>query len=228
MRKGNIFIPLAAIVLALMAFSTAVYFGYGLWKDQQDDTVTACTDEAKLCPDGSAVGRTGPKCEFAACPGESTTNEAVYCAQDVKTCDDGSFVARQAPNCEFASCPDATSKTMATYSAAEIVADPTRFDNQTACVKGWYQSSFEFTAFAANTTKDAAGHVVPKEPFINVYDSPDSSTLTCTDNERATRSCAGEITHCGRLRYAGPGEKGYGASETMRWQLEPLTLAPDS
>ena len=29
----------------------------------------ACTMEAKLCPDGSAVGRSGPNCEFAACPG---------------------------------------------------------------------------------------------------------------------------------------------------------------
>ena len=28
----------------------------------------ACTDEAKVCPDGSAVGRTGPNCSFAACP----------------------------------------------------------------------------------------------------------------------------------------------------------------
>ncbi len=28
----------------------------------------ACTQEAKLCPDGSAVGRTGPQCEFAPCP----------------------------------------------------------------------------------------------------------------------------------------------------------------
>lgn len=28
----------------------------------------ACTMEAKICPDGSAVGRTGPKCEFAECP----------------------------------------------------------------------------------------------------------------------------------------------------------------
>lgn len=33
----------------------------------------ACTQEAKLCPDGSAVGRTGPNCEFAACPTASTT-----------------------------------------------------------------------------------------------------------------------------------------------------------
>ncbi|MEK7631110.1 MAG: PKD domain-containing protein [Patescibacteria group bacterium] len=30
----------------------------------------ACTQEAKLCPDGSYVSRTGPKCEFAACPGQ--------------------------------------------------------------------------------------------------------------------------------------------------------------
>ncbi len=28
----------------------------------------ACTMEAKMCPDGSSVGRTGPQCEFAACP----------------------------------------------------------------------------------------------------------------------------------------------------------------
>lgn len=33
---------------------------------------TACTQEAKLCPDGSSVGRTGPNCEFKACPGEPT------------------------------------------------------------------------------------------------------------------------------------------------------------
>ncbi len=28
----------------------------------------ACTQEAKLCPDGSYVGRIGPKCKFAQCP----------------------------------------------------------------------------------------------------------------------------------------------------------------
>ncbi|HEV7121757.1 MAG TPA: hypothetical protein VGN56_02980 [Candidatus Paceibacterota bacterium] len=28
----------------------------------------ACTAEAKVCPDGSSVGRTGPNCAFAACP----------------------------------------------------------------------------------------------------------------------------------------------------------------
>jgi hypothetical protein len=35
-----------------------------------------CTMEAKLCPDGSAVGRVGPNCEFAPCP--NATNCSAY------------------------------------------------------------------------------------------------------------------------------------------------------
>ncbi len=33
------------------------------------DTIpVACTMDAKICPDGTGVGRTGPNCEFAPCP----------------------------------------------------------------------------------------------------------------------------------------------------------------
>jgi len=35
----------------------------------------ACTEEAKICPDGSAVGRTGPNCEFAPCPNQAVADE---------------------------------------------------------------------------------------------------------------------------------------------------------
>jgi hypothetical protein len=35
-----------------------------------DDNQVACTLDAKMCPDGSAVGRVPPTCEFAPCPGE--------------------------------------------------------------------------------------------------------------------------------------------------------------
>jgi hypothetical protein len=37
-------------------------------KGSPTPSVKACTQEAKLCPDGSYVGRTGPNCEFAPCP----------------------------------------------------------------------------------------------------------------------------------------------------------------
>lgn len=45
----------------------------GLWvvnvrTARAPDGGKACTQEAMLCPGGSAVGRTGPNCEFAACP----------------------------------------------------------------------------------------------------------------------------------------------------------------
>jgi len=32
------------------------------------NTAAACPDDAKVCPDGSSVGRSGPSCTFAACP----------------------------------------------------------------------------------------------------------------------------------------------------------------
>lgn len=39
-----------------------------LYPEPVTETDTACTMEAKICPDGTAVGRSGPACEFAACP----------------------------------------------------------------------------------------------------------------------------------------------------------------
>ncbi len=46
----------------------------GFWVvDTRAPDVPACTKEAKICMDGSVVGRTGPNCEFAACPTASTT-----------------------------------------------------------------------------------------------------------------------------------------------------------
>lgn len=47
-----------------------------------------CTLEAKICPDGSAVGRTGPNCEFAQCPASAatttTSNEAASIGKAVR------------------------------------------------------------------------------------------------------------------------------------------------
>lgn len=69
----------------------------------------ACSTEAKMCPDGTAVGRTGPNCEFAACPDGQPPPDAqgTPCTREAKVCPDGSAVGRSGPNCEFAPCPDA-------------------------------------------------------------------------------------------------------------------------
>jgi Immunoglobulin-like domain of bacterial spore germination len=48
-----------------------------------EDMPVACTMEAKICPDGSAVGRVGPSCEFAACP-EPVIDEELQARIDAK------------------------------------------------------------------------------------------------------------------------------------------------
>jgi hypothetical protein len=35
--------------------------------------ISVCTADAKICPDGSAVSRTGPNCEFTTCPSQTIT-----------------------------------------------------------------------------------------------------------------------------------------------------------
>ena len=53
------------IITALVISSALV--GYFLYNSRQPE-ITGCTMEAKLCPDGAYVGRTGPNCEFSDCP----------------------------------------------------------------------------------------------------------------------------------------------------------------
>lgn len=65
----------------------------------------ACTEEAKVCDDGSAVGRSGPDCEFAACP-DTAEPETVACTQEALECPDGTYVSRGGPDCAFDACPD--------------------------------------------------------------------------------------------------------------------------
>ncbi|MDO8408408.1 MAG: hypothetical protein Q7S95_04275 [bacterium] len=36
----------------------------------------ACPLDAKVCPDGSAVGRSGPSCEFTSCPYSALPQDA--------------------------------------------------------------------------------------------------------------------------------------------------------
>ncbi len=62
--KRKILIIGIAIIIAAIA-------GVVAWQRFRGEKPVACTMEAKLCPDGSYVGRTGPKCEFTACPSEA-------------------------------------------------------------------------------------------------------------------------------------------------------------
>lgn len=57
---------IAGIVILIVVGVGA--FLYRNMMEQPGVEEVACTMEAKVCPDGSSVGRQGPNCEFAACP----------------------------------------------------------------------------------------------------------------------------------------------------------------
>lgn len=46
------------------------------------DEFMACTMDAKMCPDGTYVGRTGPACEFAPCPNEVSEPKTIACTSE--------------------------------------------------------------------------------------------------------------------------------------------------
>ncbi len=76
-QKGSIIITvLVVVVLSLLGIGT-IYYGVKVSQNKplspKPEAQKACTLEAKICPDGSSVGRTGPNCEFAACPASLTT-----------------------------------------------------------------------------------------------------------------------------------------------------------
>jgi len=77
---SKIFIGILGLIIVVVVGGALVYSVYFSLPKQETpngkiDNPVFCTMEAKLCPDGSYVGRTGPKCEFAVCPapkGEGT------------------------------------------------------------------------------------------------------------------------------------------------------------
>lgn len=60
------------LVVLIVALSLVVVI-FSQEAQIQNSAPVACTQEAKICPDGSSVGRTGPDCAFAPCPGAATS-----------------------------------------------------------------------------------------------------------------------------------------------------------
>lgn len=73
MKKSLIFV----VAIVVVTLGVGVYLFTSTRSINQLKPV-ACTEEAKLCPDGSTVGRIGSKCEFPACPEVlSTTSDLI-------------------------------------------------------------------------------------------------------------------------------------------------------
>jgi len=80
--RPSILVPFFVMILIALAGAGGYFIGINKPKPSIPPLVTptesapsqgvACTMEARLCPDGSAVGRMPPNCEFAPCPDPKT------------------------------------------------------------------------------------------------------------------------------------------------------------
>lgn len=136
--NNRIFIIIFVVVVFIFGGVLYIYNPFPVEYKNPKDEIVACPEDAKLCPDGSYVGRSGPNCIFL-CPAEaceggdpcpippgtifedgtlpenpapsnpSGPESPVACTMDVKQCPDGSYVGRTGPNCEFEKCPEVQS-----------------------------------------------------------------------------------------------------------------------
>jgi len=91
MNKNIIIGAVIAVAVIIIAMAGFKMYRVDLVKNSEPK---ACTEEAKICPDGSAVVRSGPNCDFAPCPsgdagGERASlseAEALAIAQEAKEC----------------------------------------------------------------------------------------------------------------------------------------------
>ncbi|MBI4092305.1 MAG: hypothetical protein HY420_00075 [Candidatus Kerfeldbacteria bacterium] len=243
-RRGFAVIPLLIIVAALTA---VIGLGLIVFNPGQkapplngSENTVACTQDAKLCPDGSYVGRVAPNCEFAACP-EPVGNQNVSTAannatvsvntnvsipvantngsgsnQNKNVNQNANLNANTNTNTNVNSNINASPKTV---SVAAAVANATTYDDQPLCISGNYQSSFEYLALRGSSKVDSGGNPVYDLQIWTTIE-PSAGQLTCTSTPEGEKTCTGEVTLCGTFRYAAPGEPGLGHVRAYRYALE--------
>jgi len=83
-KKLAIQISIGVLIIIVILVVMAALIGKRQVKNAPGNVVPpgktrACTEEAKLCPDGTSVGRTGPNCDFAPCPNMINEKNIISC-----------------------------------------------------------------------------------------------------------------------------------------------------
>jgi len=128
-RSVGVLIIVALLVVGIEAIHTSAPAG-------TDDRTHTCPADAKICPDGSTVERTGPNCTFASCP--SASNAVTTCTQEMKQADACIKIYQPVCGRVASECTDGT-------------CDPTRKTFSNGCVACAAEHVVSYTAGACVT-----------------------------------------------------------------------------
>jgi hypothetical protein len=133
-KDKNFPCPVCLMVVIIVIVAAAAVGAIFWWqKHSRQNGQVACTQEAMLCPDGSYVGRTGPNCEFAECPGEiDTSNWQTYLNGsanfEIKYPSTWTFTEEAFPPFGLSIYPNINSETGVRIEPSNIIQEKTIFD----------------------------------------------------------------------------------------------------
>ncbi len=108
--------------------------------------------------------------------------------------------------------------TAQTVTVADAIANAPQYDDSSLCVRGYYQTSFEFSGMAVSfSTSEGRKNLL--SPYIWVETDVPESSLDCSTSSVGQKSCFGEITTCGIFHAAAPDEPGFGHTNAYRYEL---------
>lgn len=164
--KKRILITISIIVIVVL-----IAYYYTKVEDVNNYNI-ACTMDAKMCPDGSYVGRTAPLCEFAPCPllTQDEKNTSYIIDGEIIKLTDGKFEAVMDVNSD--------TKNIVQYFGNELIGD---FNSDSLLDKAFYLTknsggSGTFFYFVV-ALKFKSGYVGTNAIFLGDRISPQNSNF---------------------------------------------------
>lgn len=154
-QRGTI-LPVVLIVLAVV-LAGAIGAILVVRNPSSNANNVQCTLEAKLCPDGSSVGRVPPSCAFAACPLVNVNASNTNASQSLTTPDGTiSLVCAQDEDCRLINPSESYAACCSGSTCLEV-------DATYAAVNA---ASFNETVRAARAAKDCSKYMCLQTEFV--------------------------------------------------------------
>lgn len=195
MNKKFIYYFLIVVVIGSLPI------GVSLLRSRTKPAIQACTLEVKICPDGSSVGRTGPKCQFTLCPikiNTSTSSLETFTATSTKlatttsiTQTTSTLVTLVLPKTIPAKKPQTTSVISLVVSSLQssissvVTAVTSPFKKQTPSVINYYPSSIipPSTYVTSSSTQTSVYKPLPPEDFAGEKYLVKDGIIVSNDNK---------------------------------------------
>ena len=168
---------ISIIVVLCVIIYASVYFY--MERNSAPSGGVACTLEAKECPDGSYVGRTGPNCEFAAC---SPANNSTSTATSTLAKNNVEGIVLRGPTCPVERIPPDPACAPRPYQTTISISKSSDPSNMISTVQSNASGTFNTSLSVGKYIFHAAsGSLYPRceDTLVNIVAGTNDITISC-------------------------------------------------